>query len=84
MRHEVVVYRSPAEAALWDFVTSASGSAIVLWLICAFVVYIAGAASENTIRRLPNWLLKPWAAIVFGVAATHLLFIAATWALTYL
>lgn len=40
MRQEIVVYRSPAETALWDFATSDVGSKMVLWLFCAFIVVI--------------------------------------------
>ncbi len=85
MKHEVIVYRNPAEAALWDFITSTTGSNLVLWLVCAAIVGVAFLHIEGAkLRRLPEWLLKPWVFVVVALIDTHILYLAAKWALTYL
>lgn len=75
MRQEVIIYRNPAEAALWDFIMSAFGSHMAVWIVCAFVVFGLLHLNTNILRRLPNWLLNPWAIVSIGLALTHSLFL---------
>lgn len=84
MRQEVIVYRSPAEAALWDVITSPAGSNIVVWLICAAGVGLFLHVMLSSIRREPRWLQTRWGVTVFVILDATLLFFIVKWALTYL
>jgi hypothetical protein len=86
MKHEVIVYHSPAEAAIWDFVTSATGSHLVLWLVCASIVVIASNFPPvlNLHRLSPRWLFNRWTLLLGAIMVTHTLYLGAKWLLTHL
>ena len=79
MKHEVIMYRNPGEAAIWDWILNGSGGNVILWGLCAFVVFLLFAGNQ---RRLEYF--HPYILIVAGLVATHLLYLGASWALTYL
>lgn len=51
---QIIVYRSPGEAAIWDWIINGSGGYVIVWALCAFVVAIVLFYLEDRIIRLEN------------------------------
>jgi hypothetical protein len=90
MKPEIIVYRSPFEAAMWDLITSTLGSQMILWLVCAGIVanivYFAPLPDVlfNLHQRAPRWLFNRWTVLAVAIMVTHTLYLGAKWLLTYL
>ena len=63
---EIIVYRNPGEAALWDWVMNGSGGNVIVWLACAVLVFFAYAIFEREFNRIHKF----WTVAFFLVMPT--------------
>ena len=66
---EIIVYRNPAEAAMWNLLGSANAFPIMVGVVAFFVVFLAvnRLLTQGKTFRQPIW--KTNVALVFGALA---------------
>lgn len=55
MTQEIIVYRNPAEKAVWDFITSGDAFPVMVAVLVFFVVLVVSSHIMDQLRILRDW-----------------------------
>lgn len=82
---QVIVYRNPGEAAVWNWIMNGSGGYVIIWIMCAVIAFFICSIFDAKLSRLINrWPYSAYWLLIPFILFTSFIFKIVLFLLTYL